>query len=198
LPSADEVVRLIEAAHAVNRSLPVFLRLAAVTGARRGELCALQWQHVDFQRQTLRIAGQVAHTAAGPVQRPTKTHAERRLTIDPVTVAGLGELRGSLPGGDADRYIFSHDPDGTTPWSPDYATLAFARLANRLGIAKIRLHDLRHFAATMLLNGIDVRTAAGRLGHARASTTLDIYAHYTQPADQCASDTLAGCLGQRR
>lgn len=98
----------------------------------------------------------------------------------------------------ADRYIFSHDPDGTTPWRPDYATLAFARLADRLGIAKIRLHDLRHFAATtMLLNGIDVRTAAGRLGHARASTTLDIYAHYTLPADQRASDTLASSLDTR-
>lgn len=46
----------------------------------------------------------------------------------------------------------------------------------------------------MLLNGIDVRTAAGRLGHARASTTLDIYAHYTQPADQRASTTLANSL----
>ena len=85
LPSADEVVRLIEAAHAVNGSLPIFLRLAAVTGARRGELCALQWHHVDFHRQTLHIAGQIAHTATGPIQRPTKTHAERRLTLDPAT-----------------------------------------------------------------------------------------------------------------
>ena len=45
---------------------------------------------------------------------------------------------------------------------------------------------------------IDVRTAAGRLGHARASTTLDIYAHYTQPADQRASETLANSLDTRR
>jgi integrase len=198
LPSADEVVRLIEAAHAVNGRLPIFLRLAAVTGARRGELCALQWHHVDFHRQTLHIAGQIAHTATGPIQRPTKTHAERRLTLDPGTLAELGELAAARCGLEADRFIFSHDPNGTTPWRPDYATLAFARLAERLGIARIRLHDLRHFAATtMLLNGIDVRTAAGRLGHARASTTLDIYAHYTQPADQRASDTLAGSLDTR-
>ena len=82
-----------------------------------------------------------------------------------------------------------------SPLTPDYATLAFARLAVRLGIGEIRLHDLRHFAATtMLLNGLDVRSAAGRLGHARASTTLDIYAHVTQPADQRASDTLAESL----
>ena len=59
----------------------------------------------------------------------------------------------------------------------------------------IRLHDLRHFAATrMLLNGIDMRTTAGRLGHARASTTVDIYAHYTLPADQRAATILADVL----
>ena len=198
LPSADEVVRLIEAAHAVNSSLPIFLRLAAVTGARRGELCALQWQHIDFQRRTLHIAGQVAHTAEGPVQRPTKTHAERRLTLDPVTLAELAQLAAGQRKVESDRYIFSHDPDGRAPWRPDYATLAFARLAAHLGIARIRLHDLRHFAATtMLLNGIDVRTAAGRLGHARPSTTLDVYAHYTQPADRRASDTLAHSLDRR-
>ena len=198
LPSADEVVRLIEAARSVNRSLPIFLRLAAVTGARRGELCALQWQHVDFHRQNLHISGQVSHTASGPVQRPTKTHAERRLTLDSVTLAALGGLRGSLPDVEADRYIFSHEPAGGTPWRPDYTTLAFARVAGQLGIGMIRLHDLPHFAATtMLLNGIDVRTAAGRLGHARASTTLDIYAHFTQPADQRASDTLADSLNVR-
>jgi integrase len=172
--------------------------LAAVTGARRGELCALQWQPVDFQRQTLHIAGQVAHTASGPVQRPTKTHAERRLTLDPVTLEALAKLAAAQPKVESARYIFSHHPDGKAPWRPDYATLAFARLAAQLGIAKIRLHDLRHFAATtMLLNGIDVRTAAGRLGHARASTTLDIYAHYTHPADQRASNTLANSLDGR-
>ena len=186
---------LIDAARAVNRSLPVFLRLAAVSGARRGELCALQWQHVDFQRHTLHIAGQVVHNAVGPVQRPTKTHTERRLTLDRVTLAEIRELAASDRRIEPDRFLFSHDRDGLTPWRPDYVTLAFARLADQLGIAKIRLHDLRHFAATtMLLNGIDVRTAAGRLGHARASTTLDIYAHYTQPADQRASATLANSL----
>jgi integrase len=147
----------------------------------------------------LHIAGQIAHTATGPVTRPTKTYAERRLTLDPATLAEL-DAHASLRGGlKMDQFIFTHDPEGMTPWRPDYATLAFARLAARLGIAEIRLHDLRHFAATtMLLNGIDVRTAAGRLGHASASTTLDVYAHYSQPADLRASDTLADSLDGHR
>lgn len=128
-------------------------------------------------------------------RRPTQSVVSRStLTLD-----SLSELAASRSGFGANRFVFSHESSGTTPWRPDYATLAFARLAAQLGIAKIRLHDLRHFAATtMLLNGIDVRTAAGRPGHARASTTLDIYAHYTQPADQRASSTLAGSLDIRR
>ena len=199
LPAADEVVRLIEAAQSINGSLPIFLRLAPVTGARRGELCALQWQHLDFQRRTLHIAGQIAHTATGPVTRPTKTYAERRLTLDPATLAEL-DAHASLRGGlKMDQFIFTNDPEGMTPWRPDYATSAFARLAARLGIAAIRLHDLRHFAATTrLLNGIDVRTAAGRLGHASASTTLDVYAHSSQPADLRAAGTLADSLDGHR
>ena len=93
------------------------------------------------------------------MERATKTHAERRLSLDAGTIG------------------------------------AYRRLAQQLGFTQLRLHDHRHFAATtMLVNGIDVRTAAGRLGHARASTTLDIYAHFTPVADQRAAVALADAL----
>jgi integrase len=194
LPSPHEINAIIDASTAVNVALPIFFRLAAVTGARRGELCALRWRHIDTLRGTLHIAGAIAEAATGIVERATKTHAERRLTLDPDTLDQLEALRPVAAGPADDRFVFSHDPDGQTPWRPNYVTLAFGRLACELAI-----HDLRHFAATnMLRNGIDVRTTAGRLGHARASTTLDIYAHYTQPADQHASDTLAGVLNAAR
>ena len=113
--------------------------LAGLVAQITDSASALQWRHVDFRRQTLHIAGQVAHTVTGPVQRPTKTHAERRLTLDPVTLEELAKLAAAQPKVESDRYIFSHTPDGKAPWRPDYATLAFARLADRLGIAKIRL-----------------------------------------------------------
>jgi integrase len=177
----------------------VFLRLAAITGARRGELCALRWDRLDPERAMLHIAGAIAETGRGVLERPTKTHAERRLTLDPFTLAQLKQLRPADAGGSDRRYIFSHDPTGQMPWRPSYVTLAFGRLARQLHITGIRLHDLRHSAATtMLVNGIDMRTTAGRLGHARASTTVDIYAHYTLPADQHAAATLADVLNRTR
>jgi integrase len=191
LPRPEDVVVLIDDARHVNRALPVFLRLAAITGARRGELCALRWRHIDTTNAMVHIAGAIATTPRGFVEGPTKTHAERRLAIDPTTLELLLSLG---PADDESGFVFSHD-GGVTPWRPNYVTLAFGRLTRQLGFPDLRLHDLRHFAATtMLLNGVDVRTAAGRLGHARPSTTLDIYAHYTQPADQHAATTLADAL----
>lgn len=195
LPSPHDVNMLIDASAKVNSALPVFIRLAAVTGARRGELCALRWRHVDGRRSTLHISAAIGEGANGIVEQPTKTHAERRLTLDPETIRQLDTLRPTTTEPIDARYIFSHHLHAGTPWRPNYVTLAFKRLVRQLAISDIRLHDLRHFAATtMLLNGIDVRTTAGRLGHARASTTLDIYAHYTLPADQKASATLARVL----
>lgn len=194
LPRPDDVIALMDAARRVNPALGVFVRVAAVTGARRGELCALRWRHVDYANATVHIAGALGMTPTGLVEGPTKTHAEQRLSIDATTVELLRSLR---DGQGEDWFVFSHD-DGLSPWRPDYATHAFARLTDELDLPGLRLHDLRHFAATtMLLAGIDVRTASGRLGHARASTTLDVYAHYTQPADRHAAATLADALDGR-
>ena len=63
----------------------------------------------------------------------------------------------------------------------------------------IPLHGLRHTSATLLLSeGIDPVTVANRLGHAKASTTLDIYAHALEKNDQAASNTLESLLSKRQ
>ena len=90
-----------------------------------------------------------------------------------------------------DAYVFSRDPLGLDPWRPGYATLAFGRLRDELGLEGVRLHDLRHFNATNLL-------ANGRLGHADASTTLNIYAHFVERTDQEAASLVGGLLDASR
>ena len=88
---------------------------------------------------------------------------------------------------------------GLDPWRPGYATLAFGRLRDELGLEGVRLHDLRHFNATNLLaNGTDIRTVSGRLGHADASTTLNIYAHFVERADQEAASLVGSLLDASR
>lgn len=203
IPSPADIGRLIAAAELVNPALPAFIRLAAASGARRGELCALRWRNIDFEARSLHIAGAIVQINKTVIEKDTKTHAERRVALDEGTVRVLEALRDrmvlalaiaeeELP---SDAFIFSHRPDGLRPWYPNYATLAFARLADREGIGHVRLHDLRHFAATtMLVNGVDVRTTAGRLGHAQSSTTLNVYAHFVQAADAGAARAIGSAL----
>jgi integrase len=74
-------------------------------------------------------------------------------------------------------------------------TKDFIRLRNNVGLKEVRLHDLRRFSATRLLAaGIPIRTVSGRLGHANASTTLGVYAHFVQDSDREAADALGAVL----
>jgi integrase len=71
----------------------------------------------------------------------------------------------------------------------------FRKAKRRAGVTALRMHDLRHQAATTLLNrGISPRVVSERLGHSRTSTTLDIYAQFIPAADREAADILAGFL----
>ena len=86
------------------------------------------------------------------------------------------------------------DPTARDPIKPDTLTQAFRRLTARSGV-KLRFHDLRHFAATTsIAAGADIRTVAGRLGHADPSLTLRIYAHAVEARDREVANILAQAL----
>jgi integrase len=204
VPSPQDVGRLIAAAEAQDCDLACFLRLAAVTGARRGELCALRWNDVDLKGSTITIARSIAGQRNDELtEKGTKTHASRHVALDPVTVANLQVHRQrsairaeecfvKLP---VKAFLFSDSPDGTAPWRPNRVTLAFRRLCVGLGISDVRLHDLRHFAATRLLAaGVPVKTVSGRLGHANAATTLNVYAHVLESSDEQAAQVIGDLL----
>jgi integrase len=207
-PAPEVVGHLIERATAEDADLGAFLHLAATTGARRGELCGLSWKAVDLERGLLTIASSMVHAADGRlVAKGTKTHAVRRVALDLGTVVVLREhwarsceraviCDASLGDG---AYVFSRSPDSSTPWPPNDVTHAFIRLRDRLGHREVRLHDLRHFAATRLLGaGIPVRTVSGRLGHANAATTLGVYAHFLADSDRDAANALGDLVSRAK
>jgi Phage integrase family len=69
-------------------------------------------------------------------------------------------------------------PDGAHPWRPNWVTKRFIATRTAAGVDHFRLHDLRHFMATEMLNKhVPLPTVSGRLAHARMSTTLNVYAH---------------------
>lgn len=205
LPSPEQVTRLIDAAgKSRDPEIADFLRLAVVTGARRGELCALRWTDVDVDGGRLVISRSIVDGRREMlIEKDTKTHSSRRIYLDTATIGLLRQRhavmteRASLCGValSADAFMFSDAPDGSAPWRPSRVTLAFGRLCERLGIEGIRLHDLRHFAATrMLVAGVPVKTVSGRLGHANAATTLNVYAHFLDASDADAAAVLADLL----
>ncbi len=203
LPDAADVAQLIEAAAKVNTSLPTYFRVAAATGARRGELCALRWKHVDLDKRRVTIARSIVEVGGQLIEKDTKTHQVRKVSLDEETTAVLATHRETCEevaakcGATVSRnsFLFSHDVDFSKPWRPNYATLAFGRLRDELGLDGVKLHHLRHFSATQLLSlGIDIRTVSGRLGHANVSTTLDFYAQFLQAADERAATALGSLL----
>ena len=108
-------------------------------------------------------------------------------------VEQLAELAGLELGPDA--YVFSPEPDGRRPWFPTAFTHRFEAVRKQLDLNHVRLHDLRHFAATRLIAaGVPVRTVSGRLGHANPSTTLTVYAHFLEASDQAAAAVMGGLL----
>jgi integrase len=206
-PTPDDVARLLAAAQAEDPEFALYLRLAAVTGARRGELCALRWTDLDMQGKQVVVARSLTVGDKGLIEKRTKTDRARRLALDDATVAVLREQRRLaeeraracnvelLP----KAYVFARDPEGKEPWRPDSgATGRFMRLRDQLGLEGIRLHDLRHYVATHLLEaGVPVRAVSERLGHSNATTTLGIYAHAVPATDQRSAELLGDLLAPK-
>ncbi len=204
-PTPDEVVRLFRLAQESDPELATFIVLAASSGARRGELVALRWRDLDFDRDTLSIERGVVLVDGKLIEQGTKTHQGRRVTLDAGTVATLKEHKTRVEANaraagariTPESFVFSQTVDGSIPWRPDATTRDFRVLCKKAGVTGVRLHDLRHYVATRLLaSGIDVRTVAGRLGHRNPATTLNVYAHFVPEADQQAAEALGQLFGQ--
>jgi integrase len=206
---AGDVIAAANAAADESLLTGLCVRLAAVTGARRGELVGLQWD--DLDGELLTISRNVTTVSLGNAQHhqrvqlnvgATKTHSRRRITLDVESVALLWrwreecETRARAIGAELGPWIVSEAAPNASPCSPDWLTRVWARARRQASLAPHwRLHDLRHWAATtMIAAGEDVRLVAGRLGHARAATTLDVYAHFIECSDGRGADALAARL----
>jgi len=181
--------------NAVERDDPAFatfLRLAATTGARRSQLLALRWSDVDLDRGALSFTRALVEGLHGPVLAPTKTGRTYRVELDQATLDVVRSHRSHVAGA-GDAFVFSH-ADGR-PWLPNHVTKRFIAARTKAGLDQFRLHDLRHFMATqMLAAGVPIVVVSQRLSHARASTTLNVYAHAVPGGDRTAAEELARLL----
>ena len=160
--------------------------LAIVTGARQMELLGLKWTDVDWLRKTLKIERQLERPGGNGVQFSSPKTKNGRRTID------LGkrsmevlrthyekqqELRKAAGENWSENGLIFTTNNGT-PIHPRNLLRDFKILLEDAGLPQIRFHDLRHTAASLMLNnGIPVIIVSRRLGHAKASITLDVYGH---------------------
>ena len=202
-PTPEEIRLLIERAEEKDPELATLLFVAATTGCRRGELCGLRWSDVDFEKGVLLVRRSVSDLPGRVEIRSTKTGHIRKMALDSATLSVLELLReraGARTAAlsvslDPDAYLWSSLPDGLSTLRPGGVTSRFIALRNDLGLKHIRLHHLRHFAATvMLAGGVDVRTVAGRLGHSRPTLTLQTYAHVMDATDRRAAEVVGGSI----
>jgi integrase len=191
-PSTDELRAILEDAERLNPDLASMLFVAATTGCRRGELSAVRWKNIDWTRGVLTVGSSISDANGDLIIKDTKTHATRRVSLDPATLEALTgqydrctERAGTKPSPDAD--VWSEAIDGSKPWHPNKVTALFRRRAEQTGVDH-KLHDLRAFSASQqLTHGVDVRTVAGRGGWSNVSVLMKHYAAFMEESDRKAA-----------
>lgn len=205
----------------ISTMFKAYYYLAIYGGFRRGEICALTWNDLDTENRTISITKAIGKTDSGQILKDPKTpKSVRTIKVPSVCFEILNEWKkeqislsfklGSAwegyRGKDFDNnFVFIDQTDGTvidtkTPSNKfrkiiDLYNKSVENEEDRLPI--IRLHDLRHTSATLLLaSGSDIETVSHRLGHSKASITLDIYGHAMEETDQKASDILEKVLSK--
>ena len=185
---AEQLQAFLQEAKATGVYEMYYIELA--TGLRRGELLGLKWTDIDWKNGIIKVRRQVARIDGQIVEAPLKTkNSYRAVTISQQAIEVLKQQKEKTN----DQYVFP-SPNGG-PISPDSVNNMLKRVLARAGIPKVRFHDLRHtFATIALLNGVDIKTVSGMLGHFSAGFTLDTYAHVTTSAQKEAADTMGNVL----
>jgi integrase len=193
----DDFLRRSEA----SRYQPAWLFLAT-SGCRRGEALGLVWSALDLDtgrcalRQTITAVDHKPHTADR-----SKTDDGRTIELDRKTVSALRALKArqaqeklSLGAGYSDSgFAFCH-PDGRA-YHPERFSREFDRMVKRLGVPRIRLHDLRHSWATLALRaGVPIKVVSERLGHSTTAITADVYSHVTPGMQTDAAEKVAALI----
>ena len=193
--SADEVVRFLDTARETDYY--VYFATLLYTGLRRGELLALRWRNLDLDNATLTVVETAYKLGNGDyvIKEPKTAHSRRTVTLPSSLVELFKAYRADqellrIQLGitlNVDDFVFIRS-DGS-PINPSAVTLAFRRIIKRAGLRSIRIQDLRHTHASLMLTaGVHHKVVSERLGHANICITLDIYSHVLPGLQEAAAD----------
>lgn len=191
----------------IGTDMELIVSIAVSLGLRRGELAGLKWSHIDFDNRAINIQENL-------VEVRKDQNADRVITKSPKSRSGIRSIpisdilykqlkkaysdylvRRLKYGKDfcQGNYVICQD-DGA-PYKPASLTKKFNKLLKNNNLRHIRLHDVRHTNATiMLMNGIPPKVAQARLGHSDYSTTMNIYGHVLKSAETEAATKIENII----
>lgn len=170
-----------------------FFYVEVMTGLRRGEICGLKWQDINFEENKLQVKRSVSVKKGGGVSiGETKTETGVRCIQMPPSVADVLQNRIQTA---ITEWVFPNFMHPEQPISPATAYRKLKIILKHAGLPLIRFHDLRHtFATHATHGGVDPKTLAGILGHTNASFTLDTYTHVTSDMQKAASNIVGNIM----
>ena len=188
--SADEMQKMFEALRGTKLELPVLV--VAFYGLRRGEVCGLKWDAIDFERGTITIRHTVTSLQVdGKTKMYAQDSAKTKSSMRTLPLVGsfaeyFKEVKaaqevnkkvcGNCYNYEYDGYVFVDELGDLM--RPEYLTSYFPQYIQKHGCKRMRFHDLRHSCASLLLaNGVPLKQIQEWLGHSDFSTTANIYAH---------------------
>lgn len=194
--SPQELQNLLEVAQGTDMELPI--SLAAGLGLRRGEILGLLWSDVNITDKQITINNNLVQTTNGNINKAPKSASSSR-TIDlPDGLVPILERHRVLQAEDRHKLGSGYHPgnhvycqaDGS-PYCPGYLSKKFNAFLKKRKLKQIRLHDLRHSHATLMLAcGIPAKVASERLGHSNISVTLDLYSHVLDSMQKDAAEKI--------
>lgn len=182
----EETMNLLKAIENEPIRYKTMVFIAIYTGMRRGEILALEWSDIDFERKLISVNKSVVYVSGkGRIEKGTKTVRSQRIIAMTDTLIEIlkkyqiwqnknKEVLGSK--WQQSDLIFTRD-DGQ-PLHPDTITNWFVKFIKKHNLSHITFHGLRHTSATLLLSsGVDIETVSRILGHSTSITTSAVYLH---------------------
>lgn len=202
--SDEEAAKLFKVLKGEASHWRIMITLALTTGLRRGELLGLEWKHIDLEEGTLSVE-QSLSTSKGNrymISEPKTKSSIRKLRLSDPLINELKAYKAhcnqerlliSDLWEEGERYFVFTAMNGK-PISPYSVNNYWKKFIEKHNLRYIRFHDLRHTAATWMLNkgmdkGVTIKNVSDILGHADISTTLNLYAHTQEKDKQAAADT---------
>ena len=178
-----------------------------ITGARRGEIAGLKWDVVDWEKSRIHICRSILYsTDIGIYEDTPKTpESNRYVSLPAESMEILKDYREwyfqqAFKYGDQwhnTGFLFFRESPGHIgePMNPDGITAYLSDFSEKYDLPHINPHAFRHTQASILyFNGVDAVSISKRLGHAKVSTTCDIYAHIMKSADERSAEVVANAI----